>query len=959
MDALDFLKAALGDSGLYCVFTPKPFLREGSSRRAMNFFCETREELVDLANEINKSADVFFAVSTYKTDENRKGENTNDIRLFYLDIDVDHGQVRYDSKQEAVQDLRRFCKEVGLPKPVLVDSGGGIHVYWILEEPIPTNQWAEVASKFKQALLEHDIKADPQVTGGIERVMRMPYTTNFRSNKQAKIISPTVNLVSFEDFSSKFGGFDAPVELVSRTYTEEESELVNKLKGNLTGSFDIIKAKTERGEGCAQLDYIMTQQEEISEPLWRAGLSIVKFCDNADELMHQMSENYPDYDPQETKKKLFGIKAPYRCALFEQENPNGCDGCPNKGKIKTPWSLGMRVAEASEEDNFYEDTEDEDDPVKTIPTYPKPYFRGANGGVYIRSQTLVDDEPEERLVYANDIFVTHRIRDYDLGECIILKLILPKDGPIEFQMPLTSVTSREKFREEMSKQGVVLFKMEPLMQYIQKWIEELQSRTNADKSRRQFGWTESQKSFVLGADEITRDKVLINHSTPATAKFFPNFKPAGTFEQWRELAACYEGDDDFCVHQLVMGMALGAPLMEFIPQVHACGMHLFTKDSGFGKSSLVDACLSIWGSPELRVKGDDTINFLFNRAETYKNIPLVIDESGEMDPKAISRLTLVGTDGKQRGRLTSGGNEERARGESWNTIILTTANASLVERISLNKASPMAEAQRVLEWPCTNVNFDQKAIEDGGERGTKFRSLINNHYGFAGPLMVRWVMQNPEKVQKMLIRINEVVHKKFQLSVKNRIWRAGLTVGIAGGMIGNELGLWNYPLENLMKAGQMIVSFNKNRVLSITKSAPEIVTEYVNESIRNIHIVNSKKDLRKNGLHQHSLENLVKTIDPYKVVGRYEPDTEMLYLAVGPFRKWCVENKLNYTEIDTELASQHNAQRKNKRLMAGHTLDIGPVKSIWINAKGFLEINDEEIQQEAERIAADARIEDD
>lgn len=57
---------------------------------------------------------------------------------------------------------------------------------------------------------------------------------------------------------------------------------------------------------------------------------------------------------------------------------------PALGKIKSPITLGRRIREASEEDNIVEAPALQlpNMPVNTykIPSYPEPYFRGANGG---------------------------------------------------------------------------------------------------------------------------------------------------------------------------------------------------------------------------------------------------------------------------------------------------------------------------------------------------------------------------------------------------------------------------------------------------------------------------------------------------------------------------------------------------------------------------------------------------
>jgi len=946
MNALDFFEAVLGDSGWYCAFAIG-----GSTTQK---FFKTKEALYEVTQQLNENGrNAYFALSTFKDSESREQANVDQIKSLFLDIDVDHGKIKYDTKKEAVTALKEFCKKYALPKPVIVDSGGGIHAYWVFTESVTADEWKPLASKFKAACQNAGLRVDPAVPADCARIMRVPNTLNFRTDppRESCFLSSDITLKDFSFYKEKFGDVVTPVVTPPKVSAEfDDGGLTSLLQSNLRGSFTKIEERIAEGTGCAQIEYILTHQEEISEPLWRAGLSIVKFCDEADEVMHRMSEQHPEYEAELTEYKLSRIKAPYRCESFESENPEGCEGCPHKGKIKTPWSLGMNIAEAEGEEEV-----EENGTLYTIPEYPKPYFRGANGGVYVRSQSLVDDEPEERLVYPYDIYVTRRIKDVELGESIVVNLILPQDGRSEFLLPLTAATSRDEFRKAMSHHGVVLMKMDYLMAYIQKWVEELQMRTKADKSRRQFGWTKDMKSFVLGAQEITKDEVLVNHPSPPTAKFFDAFVPKGSYEDWQIMAETYNRPE-LDVHQLLLAFSLGSPLFEFIPKIQGGGIHLFSGDSGFGKSAVMDAGTSIWGSRALRVKGKDTGNFSLNRAEVYKNLPLNIDEIGDMPPVQMSDIVMVMSDGEQRGRLRSGANEERHRGEPWALGVMTNGNNSLIERVSTFKNVPRAEAQRVLEWECDGVDFNTG--KESGEASDQFNELLENNYGWAGPIFIRWILQNMEETQKLVIKIGQVLTKKLKLTQQNRVWRANLTVAITANIIANRLGIWTFSTDTMLLSAAKMVKYNQEKVVTITRDATETVNEYVAENIRNIYIVNSNKDLRKGGIHNNALDSLVKTIDPYKVVGRLEPDTDMLYLAVSPLRKWCLDQRVNYSELDRDLVRKYNAVRKNKRLLAGHNLDTGPVKALWIDIKDILDLKDEDTLRELERIASKANEDD-
>ena len=119
------------------------------------------------------------------------------------------------------------------------------------------------------------------------------------------------------------------------------------------------------------------------------------------------------------------------------------------------------------------------------------------------------------MVYHNDIYVTRRMHDIEAGESIVVCWHLPKDGVREFTMPLRSLTSREEFRKAMAGAGVAQIDTSGLMEYMTKWVNELQARHTADIAHRQYGWTSDEcKSFVVGDKEISATKVSYNPPTP-------------------------------------------------------------------------------------------------------------------------------------------------------------------------------------------------------------------------------------------------------------------------------------------------------------------------------------------------------------------------------------------------------------------------------------------------------------
>ena len=918
MTTQQFLKAILGSHGNYCVFASNP-----ETKKLHQEFFSTIEELYDDAIERDEHGDnAYFALGTFNPDTHKRlASNVLEMKSFFLDLDCGEGK-EYPDQKTALAELKVFCKTLNMPRPMLVNSGRGVHVYWALTEAVSCDVWLPVANKLKDKCKELGLLADKNVTSDAARVLRMPNTHNYKGDTPLPVEMygqtdvDSIVYTSLEDFSALLGPDKIPVHNVDMATT---SAMEDALLGNTRSSFRKILDKTKAGKGCEQLAHILVNQEEVSEPLWRAGLSIAKFCENPERIAISMSNKHPEYNEADTLDKLEGIKGPHLCSRFDDENPNICPNCPHFGKIKSPIVLGKEIAEATEEDNTIIEFADDDTEITyTIPTYPKPYFRGKQGGVYVRIDEG-DGEFEDKLIYHNDLYVVKRMRDIETGENIVMRLHLPKDGVSEFTIPLTAVTSREEFRKYMAMQGVAVLKMDMLMAYTLHWVQELQASTTADEAQRQFGWVDDCKGFVLGDKLYRADGVETNHPSTATAQFFSSFVPRGTLEGWKETIGFYN-QEGMELHQYVVCTGFGSALMHFVPRISAAGLHIFSKDSGLGKTTAMAAACTIWGYPDdLLLDDQDTKNFKMNRGEIYKNLPLYLDEVTNTKPEELSALAYQLTSGRQRGRLASSANQERKRGEAWALLSVSTGNTSFIERISAMKLMPKAEQQRILEIRIRKCDF-LSSTKDFNE------GLVAN-YGHAGPIFIKAVLKDIESTKALMNKVRTKIEQRFNLTPENRFWSAHITCTIAGAIIAKKLGLIDFNIDNLLDFCHDLINRNRANSTEETANADEILNDYINENISNILEINSAVDKR---LGEGA--NIVPNKIPRgQLIARLEPDTGMLYLVPKPLKQWCISKQMNYASFVEDLATRFKAIRTKIRLGKGTNLSLPPTNVIALH----------------------------
>ena len=900
METKKFLEKVLSD-GYYSVL--------GLGDKKVQSFHETIDDVIERANELDaEGVNAYFGLATFETNKDRRVTNVKSLSSFYLDLDCGVGK-EYTDQNEAFLDLKRFIKATGLPRPMLINSGYGIHVYWVLTESVSYAEWLPVAQALKDKCILHNLLSDNGVTADAARVLRVPGTQNHKRGTQRPVTffgTGEFRSVEFDEFSRLVGtgGISIPTKV-----NNEENAFKKALLENSENSFKVILEKTLKGVGCEQIKNIMENQQGVSEPLWRAGLSIAKFCNDADKAVHKMSERHPEYSKSSTEEKVERISDPYYCTTFEAENPESCAACPHKGKIKSPISLGKGIKKAPAS--------------KDVPLYPEPYFRGANGGVYMRFKDK-DGNIEDKVIYQNDLYVVKRIMDVEVGEAIVMRLHLPQDGIREFTVPLTSVTSKEELRKQLSMHGIAVLRMDDIMAYTTTWVTQLQAKSVAEEARRQFGWTDDDcGGFVLGSEEITIDEAKFNPPSTPTASLFPSFEPKGTLEDWKDTVNFYNRDN-FELHQFVLGTSFGSPLMKFSP-INCAALHIYSKESGVGKTTAMIAGASVWGSPEDLVMHErDTYNTKMNRGEIYHNLPMYMDELTNTSGKELSNLAYQLTGGRQRGRMSASSNVERHRGEAWKLLAVTTGNTSMVERISIIKAMPKAEAQRILECRVSRMQFDTKEETD------VFSACLQNNYGHAGKVFIKHVMENLEEVQKLIRQVQEKVDMKAGLTAENRYWSVLVACTLTGIILAKRCGLVQYDTKKLFQWAIERLKENKRQVEDMSISVEETLNDYIHEHWSNVLWIKSTEDLRK---QEGDVANLVipEALPRGKLVARYETDLKRAFLVPKPLKAWCGEQQINYNSFLQDLTTKLGATKIKMRLSRGTHMNLPPTWVIQVD----------------------------
>lgn len=887
------------------------------------------EEMQEQLDEWLPNHDLYFSMSNFEGPGKRTKDRVTSVKAFWLDLDCgpDKGAIPangvpkgYLTKRLAAEALEKFRAEVGLPMPSLVDTGGGIHVHWVLEEAISRERWEETAAKFKALCVAHKLYVDPAVFE-VSRIMRVPGTFNYKKDEPRptllKAMGPTI---TYEAFCELLG--TEPAQPVQRAETKRQSALsvaFDEAGGKDFQPSSFVKILHQ----CKQIQKCVDDAAKLEEPMWRAALSIATLCVDREEALAAVSAAHKDYDPDKTEKKAAATAGAYSCKVIEGLNPGGCDGCPSKGRLKTPLRLGLlaAAAAAAEEEAEEEDPQwDAGAPAEKGAPLPHGYVRGDDGGLWRRQ----GDELPDIKVCETMLYVIKRMYDPEKGYVTVFRLVTPLDGTREFFLPNRVIVEKAELRKGLAAEGIMGSDKQSveLAMYINICINNLQKRKRADNMRTQFGWADDDTKFIIGDREYGPHGVSISIPSAATEQHAERMTIKGTLDDWREVFDLYAAPG-LEPHAFGALTAFGAPLFKFSGQSGLI-INVVHPKSGTGKTTILHMCNSVYGMPkEMCGSKEDTANARISRLGAYKNLPFTVDEMTNMEPKDFSAQAYAMGSGKGKDRMRQHSNSLRRNDTTWQTLSLCSSNASFREKLLSLKASPDGELMRLFEY---SIDYTS-ALEPEYAREMFDHQLLENH-GHAGGIYAEWLVNNHDEAKSIWLEVEAKLIAKIGLIPKERFRTGGVVSNLAGGVIAKRLGLCSYDLKAIFNwaVAELLRMRDEANAIAGTSTSSSVVGDFINLNTQNILVVNAKKDA------QSGMQSMPKQEPKGELRVRFEPDTGKVFIVSKAFMDHCTSKQLPYRDLIAEMkASGLLLGSAPKRMSAGMKLSGPPVYAMELD----------------------------
>jgi len=877
-------------------------------------FATDIDKALEIAQKfIDANINVYFTPGTY-SGLRRTAETCVFVKAFFLDLDVMHGKNKYDSKEAALTDIDRFCTEINWPLPVITDSGGGIHAYWIFDEEIPGAEWKEYAKKFKQLCLDHKMIIDEGVPADAARLMRIPGTSNYRYDPpMPSALLTDVETHPFEKLASALGSLQPKFDIkaVEKGLDDDTKAIYEARRSNFEYDFNTIAIKSLEGNGCGQIRKLLIE-DGCEEPLWYAGISVATRCRDGSTAIHSMSEHDSRYDYDNTELKaqqsLSAAEWSHGCEAFERANREGCVGCAYKGKISGPIKLGqiLRTPEPEAEQIAEEDTSRQSETKRIVfPDLLKPFSKGATSGVYFTppprstKKGMVQDPDELLLPFAT--YPIQRLNSPHDGECLVMQVELPLEGMKEYFLPLKDVGSQEKLKTILLNNSVTFepTQIGKVQSYLVKWSTYLTSTKRADIMRIQQGWTDNQESFVIGTNEYMADgQMRYCPPSPMSKNVVKHLHESGSYQIWKEAAQMFN-DPGYEWHAFTMLCGFGTALME-LTNVNGVTLSL-AGPPGCGKTGAMMGATSIWGKPDALAVYDGTQNALIQRMITLKNILFPLDEQSNADGKFMSHLIYNISSGQPKIRLKASTNEEREASFNTKQIGIITTNTPMKDIMGLFKANTNAENVRLLEPYIKMPNAS--GYELTAERGKVMFDVFKTHYGFAGPIFVkelfrRGITEVKSSVDKMYLRIgNEYTRNSEYRFIANL-----LAVTRKSGEIINDLAIVNYDLDRIFDVvGKDFIDIINGKAKDDLDNRSDVLGDFINKNIANILVMKDGK---------------VSTEPRNALYIRAEVDENLIWVSSSAIKDYLRDIKLGPKEFETRLEQSGLLKGRFKKQMA-------------------------------------------
>ena len=919
MDTSSFLQHILPKQGFKFIA-----IKEGQDKPWIHKPTESFSIAADIAQQAdaNEKA-VYHACASFKAAYVETGEtydngrpkrkyriedNAGWVKSFWLDLDCGDGK-DYPNQREALADVVRFCKETGLPRPLLVNSGNGVHCYWVLEQEISAQQWKRIANILRSVADHFKIKHDAVCTTDVCRILRPVGTHNRkREAKLVKLIGAVPALLSATEFASSLVQLaeDHSINVKNPAAPARPSFLQGvNVSNDLSAGTEYPPSSAEKmAQSCAQVRDYRDAQGNVDEPLWYAMLGLLKHTIEGEKVCHEWSQGHAGYDEDATNEKIIQWKhGPTLCERLRVLNPTACAGCPHAEKIKSPIQLGVVLPE----NVSIADENEETGEVEELPQIPESMRKKYAWDGKALYACLDSDGTEEMGVFSVKYLYPIGYHDTLESKMEYTWVLRERAGKYrKFQIKGSDLYNGGKdLAKVLGDQGVAPdggpWGKKAMANYITDWWTELRKSTDASNMYTTFGWHDDE--FVLGDTVFRPDGTEGKaHVVGSAANYVSCFEPTGDLEKWKEGIDKLYNRPEHAQFQWMFGVGFGAPLVKLMGgNIAGCTINAYSPETAQGKSTAGKLAISLYGNPDRLALTHQaaTPKATFGYIGLMNSLPVLVDEVTNSTPRELSDMLYQFSQGAGRLGANSDGTLRKAV-HGWSTLLALTANRSAMNAVANHSINAESEMARVFEYKFSTSPYQMSTLE----ANQVVPDLLANT-GLAGRVFISYIVRNRDKVSRLIEVVRGKLIKEAGITQAERFWLHGSVAIYCGLYIAKKLGLVNFDLDALWNWA--ISQIQKMRgTVKLTKTDP---IEQFGRLLGDLHgriLTTTTEGDARSGIRATIIREPSSSAP---VAGRFMQDTSIMWLGVFAFKEWCDKNRADSAAIMAALEDAGIAHR--------------------------------------------------
>jgi putative DNA primase/helicase len=252
-----------------------------------------------------------------------------------------------------------------------------------------------------------------------------------------------------------------------------------------------------------------------------------------------------------------------------------------------------------------------------------------------------------------------------------------------------------------------------------------------------IGWAPVGERFVL-PNEIIGQQSGVWFSGKTNVALYGK---KGDFDEWTAKVAAPCDDNAYLI--LALSCAFAGPLLEPL-NMPGLGIHYFG-DSTTGKSTSLAVAASAWGPDKFMISWRTTINGLEIQAASRSSTLIPVDESHQVEPKALDASVYMLLNGTAKARMNKDTSPREI--EHWRAAVLSSGERSIETHQTTAKIEhKVGQTVRIVDVPVVTSQYGLFENIHGTKNGAEFsdalRDAASKHYGHAGPLFIEKLIQN-------------------------------------------------------------------------------------------------------------------------------------------------------------------------------------------------------------------------